>query len=44
MPDAMDEIPAVNPQGISRAEVEEAIADFCTRNAAASLCVKLQSR
>jgi hypothetical protein len=43
-PDAMDEIAPVNAQGVTRQEVEEAIADFCSRNATASLCVKLQSR
>jgi hypothetical protein len=42
--DAMDEIAPVNAQGVTRQEVEEAIADFCARNATASLCVKLQSR
>jgi hypothetical protein len=44
VPDAMDEIVPVNTQGVTRQEVEEAIADFCARNATASLCVKLQSR
>jgi hypothetical protein len=44
VPDAMDEIADTNPQGVTRQEVEEAIADFCSRNATASLCVKLQSR
>jgi hypothetical protein len=43
-PDAMDEIVPVNAQGVTRQEVEEAIADFCSRNPTASLCVKLQSR
>jgi hypothetical protein len=42
--DAMDEIAETNPQGVTRAEVEGAIADFCSRNATASLCVKLNAR
>jgi hypothetical protein len=30
-----------NPRGITRAEVEAAIADWCTSHADAALCVKL---
>jgi hypothetical protein len=45
-PDALDEVAPVNPQGITREEVGNALNDWCAepRNAQAPLCVKMGDR
>lgn len=45
-PDALDEVAPVNPQGITREEVGNALTDWCAdpRNAPAPLCQKMGGR